>query len=232
MNIKTTHNLPKKIRVQWDPTMQEDIRAYHVYRSSSINGGYELVAKIRDTSYVDTIVEDGANYFYRVSAVDKDGLESEYERNSIHGKTLVKPNAPAMAEARLKGSVVELVWRKTDTRTVSYMVERSESVGWLDKTTTKYQGIKSEQFIDRKLRPDAQYGYKIYSVDRDGILSNPSIEVKVVTPEAMKQQASPHTNSAQPQQQQREYTQPRATPTTDGVEEIIMPMENIDLSEI
>ena len=228
-NIKTTNNLPKKIRIQWDASLQADIDMYHVYRSSSMNGGYERIAKLRDTSYVDTIVEDGASYYYRVSAVDKDGLESEYDRNSIHGKTLHKPSAPVMAEAHLVGQTIEVLWRKTDTRTRSYIVERTETIGWLDKTTTAFKGITSEHFVDKRVRPDAQYNYAIYSVDKDGIKSDPSIEAKAVTPESFK--GGPASRPV-PQREFREIRNPQVAPQEAPAEEILMPMENIDLSEI
>jgi len=229
VNIKTTNNLPQRIRIQWDPSTQADINLYHVYKSMHSNGGYNLIAKLRDTSYVDTIVEDGANYYYRVSAVDKDGLESEHDPHSIHGKTLDKPAAPAMTEAHLVGQTIEVMWRNADRRTQSYIVERTESIGWLDKTSTAYKGITSEHFLDRRVRPNAQYTYAIYSVDKDGIKSMPSVEAKIATPESFK--GAPASRPA-PRREFGEIRNPQVTPQDLPVEEIIMPMENIDLSEI
>lgn len=232
MNIKATNNLPKKIRVEWDPVMAEDFRLYHVYRSSSPDGGYDLVAKLRDTTFTDSVVEDGASYYYRVSAVDKDGLESPSERHSIHGQTLVKPNAPALVEGFLRGSIIELTWRKTDARTLSYTVERTESAGWLDSTTTTFKGVESEHFIDRKIRPNAQYSYTVYSVDRNNILSERSQEVKLVTPEHMGTTRPQKIKAPQQNYEAPVVPQRRVVPQTDGIEEVIMPMEDMDMSEI
>ena len=47
----------------------------------------------------DKIDEDGKSNFYRVSVVDKDGLESKYEKLSIQGMTLPKPETPDVAKA-------------------------------------------------------------------------------------------------------------------------------------
>jgi len=75
-NIKATDNLPKQIKVTWNQVNTKDFANYNLYRSQSIDGNYDLIAKIKKLEFIDTIEEDGEDYFYQVSVVDKDDLES------------------------------------------------------------------------------------------------------------------------------------------------------------
>jgi fibronectin type 3 domain-containing protein len=52
-------------------------RRYRVYRSADSRDGMERVFETTDTTYVDTNVRNGRVYFYAVSSVSAQGLESE-----------------------------------------------------------------------------------------------------------------------------------------------------------
>ncbi|MBN2816828.1 MAG: fibronectin type III domain-containing protein [Campylobacterales bacterium] len=223
VNIKTTNSLPRAIRIDWDKSTQKDFERYYVYRSESIDGNYELIAKLYNNTFTDKIEEDGKSYFYRVSVVDIDGLESEHEQNSIHGMTLVKPSAPAIVEASFKGSYIELVWNKADIRARSFIVERAEIKGWFERDTQRYEGITSKNFIDKKILPGTEYMYNVYSVDKDGIVSEPSIMVKIETPESTQVQSAPAP---------KEQKEIPVAPKVQKAPEVVAPMQNIDLSEI
>jgi len=225
VNIKTTNNLAKKIKIDWDASTQSDFELYHVYRSSSIDGSYDLVAKLHNShSFTDVIDEDGKSFFYRVSVIDKDGLESEHEKNSIHGMTLPKPSAPAIVEAELKASSIELMWSKADSRARTYIVEKTQTKGWFDTTSETYEGISSQHFIDKNILPSSKYYYTVYSVDKDGVKSDPSIEVKIETLESTEIEHAPVSKKIQ--------KEVKIAPKSDTTQEVISPMENLDLNEI
>jgi len=183
-NIQATKNLPKEIRVTWSPSTQKDFARYYLYRSDDIDGSYELIAKLYNPKFTDKIDEDGKAYFYRVSVVDKDGLESEHDKNTVMGTTLAKPNAPAVVEAKLVGSKIELRWDKSDPRTTSYIIMKKTKKGWFDEVNKEYKGIKKTFFVDSDIKPNTLYVYRVYSVDKNAIVSEPSIEVQIKTPES------------------------------------------------
>jgi len=225
VNIKTTNNLAKKIQISWDASTQEDFELYHVYKSKNMDGGYELIAKLHNSnSFIDNIDEDGKSYFYRVSVIDKDGLESEHEKNSIHGMTLPKPSAPGIVEAKLTKLTIELIWSKADPRARSFIVEKSETKGWFDKTSETYEGITSQHFSDKNILPNSKYLYTVYSVDKDGVKSEPSIEVKIETPESTEIESTPVKKRAD--------KEVKIAPRSDKKQEVISPAENLDLNEI
>lgn len=224
--IETTKELPKKIKLTWERSLEPDFMLYHVYRSEKIDGSYELIAKLqKSNTFVDEIGEDGKSYFYRVSVVDKDGLESEHQKNSVHGVTRPKPATPIIVDAKLSGASIELMWSKSDVRNVSFIVERVESAGWFKSKTEVYEGIKTEHFSDRNILADMKYTYSVYGVDKDKIRSKPSAPAEVITPESLKVKSSA--------KQVRPKKEVRVAPKIKEVEqEEFLPMQNLDLSEI
>ena len=183
-HIEATKNSPKKIDISWDASMQKDFSRYYLYRSEDVDGSYDLIAKLYNNHFEDKIDEDGKVYFYRVSVIDKDGLESEHEKKTAMGSTLVRPNAPAIVEARLLGSKIELKWGNSDPRTTSYIVVKKSKKGWFDVTTQQFHGIKKNIFIDSDITPDTSYSYTVYSVDENSIVSKPSMQAQIKTPES------------------------------------------------
>lgn len=125
MQIVASTDIPKKIEVHWKSTQVSDFLTYRVYRSVSINGSYEMVAETKNSSYTDEIKEDGKEYFYRVSVVDRDKLESINSNFTALGRTLVKPSTPSLAEAMFLNGQVKLSWVSSDSRAKSYIVRFS-----------------------------------------------------------------------------------------------------------
>ena len=66
------------VGVIWKKSDAEDIRAYRVYRSTSADTGYVLVSEQNRINYYDTSVVQGQIYYYKISAVDMAGNESEW----------------------------------------------------------------------------------------------------------------------------------------------------------
>ncbi len=222
-NIKVTTNLPRKIKITWSPSAQEDFSQYYLYRSEKLDSGYELIAKLFNNSFEDKIEEDGKTYFYRVSVVDKDGLESISDKNSIQGKTLNKPEAPAIVNAKLIGSDIKIEWSKTDPRSRTYVVEQTHKEGWFDESTEKFTDIKRTSFVDKNVALNSTYSYKVYSVDANGIQSEASMEVKVTTPESTEIQEAPIQESVEEDTVNKNLVQ-------EHTEDIVAPNADLDLS--
>ena len=183
-DIKATDNKPRLIYLTWKKSNIKDFLKYNVYRSKSLDGGYKLIAEVSKNSYSDKINEDGIEYFYRVSTVDRDGLESKHEVNSAKGVTLIKPNIPAITQANIVDGSVILKWSKTDERTKTYIVSKRYRKGMFDTVEEEFDGIENTSFHDTKLEPQTKYFYKVYSVDKNNIRSNESIEIELETKKA------------------------------------------------
>jgi fibronectin type 3 domain-containing protein len=179
-NITATKKLPRKIEIKWAKTNVSDFKTYRVYRSTALDGSYEMIAEVGNTTYIDNIEEDGKTYFYSVTVVDKDGLESKREE-AAQGSTLKKPDAPDLVEATLIKEKVKISWSKGDERIKTYIVEKRYKKSLFDEAVEDYEDVKGLEFIDPEIQPAMTYYYKVFSVDEFGIKSEPSIEVELKT---------------------------------------------------
>jgi len=222
--ITTTKNLPKKIKVNWEKSKAKDFGLYYVYRSESIDGSYDLVATLHNNKFEDKIDEDGKSYFYRVSVVDKDGLESKHEKLSIQGMALPKPETPDVVKANEVGKTIEITWSSADKRIETFTVTKTHKKSWIDTTSEDFEGIKGNKFIDREILADSEYTYIVYGIDKYGIKSEPSIEIKIKTKESDK--IIPANKKAS----QKEIVD--APVQEADTQETISPVQDLDLSEI
>lgn len=225
-HISATKNLPKMIKISWSASKQKDFHQYYLYRGKDIDSSFELIAKLYNNHYTDHIDKDGKVYFYRVSVVDKDGLESEHDKNTIMGMTLPKPDAPVITGIKLIDSGVELSWKKTDPRIKSFIIVRKNRTSWLKETTKEYKNIFQNSFVDKNIDPGSVYTYTIYGVDENGIVSKPSTEVKIKTAES---NAIVHGKKSEPVKAVEVKSQESDTKSS---QETVAPVQNLDVNEI
>lgn len=178
--LEATKNLPRSIDIKWQPTKIEDFEHYNLYRSSKRDGSYSVLSKLTKTSYSDQIDEDGEVYFYKVTAIDKDGLES-LPSIPVEGMSLPIPATPAITSATIEGKKAVIKWSAGDSRAKSYIVSRS-SGGWLKKEEIKFDDIKSTSFTDDSIVPNIKYDYKVSAVDENGLVSKPTDAAVLLLP--------------------------------------------------
>jgi len=222
--ISASKNFPKAIKVTWPESKQKDFQRYYLYRSDDIDGSYELIAKLYNNHFTDKIEKDGKRYFYRVSIVDKDGLESAHDAVTAMGMSLEKPIAPAIVEAKLLNNTIELKWQNNDPRAVSYIIVRKAKKGWFDEVSKEYQGIKNTYFVDNDIQSGTLYKYIVYSVDVNNIVSKPSIEVEIQTPESKELIAAPQSTQKS-EEKVVEQTEQKVSEKTE-----VAPVEELDLN--
>jgi len=181
-NIVATKELPKQIKITWAPVSNKDLDYYNVYRAKSSDGSYKTVAKTKTTEFTDTTSKDGEEFFYKVTAVDTDGLESLVQPYPTHGMSLPKPASPIVTSATIEGKKAVLRWVRGDDRATSYIVYRS-SGGWFSKEQIAFDSINGTSFTDDSIAPGIEYNYSVSSVDRFGIVSEQTKNVVLLLPE-------------------------------------------------
>ena len=67
----------KQITLIWLPNTESFLDHYQVYRSRQISSGFELLAKSDKTVFVDSPLADETLYYYQITAVGKEGDESQ-----------------------------------------------------------------------------------------------------------------------------------------------------------
>lgn len=171
---------PRKILLGWTANTEKDLDFYNIYRSTSGDGGYDYYVKLNETNFVDEINEDGQNYYYKVTAVDTDGLESPMQNNPVHGSTLAKPRTPSFIDAIVKNNTAVLRWKNNDPRTQNYTIIKTTQEGWLNTTTQEITGISDTRYTVKDLLPDTKYKFQVMSVDFNNINSEPTEAVDVL----------------------------------------------------
>jgi Abnormal spindle-like microcephaly-assoc'd, ASPM-SPD-2-Hydin/Fibronectin type III domain len=68
------------VHLQWNPSSSSGIAGYYVYRSTSQTGVFQKLNESPEasTSYTDTSVSPGTTYYYKVTSVDSDEIESSF----------------------------------------------------------------------------------------------------------------------------------------------------------
>ena len=141
--------------------------SYRIYRSESRGTGYSLLGTTSSTSYVNTGAAAGKTYYYRVKAVNRDGMASGYS-NIVSGKAkAAAPAAPSVTAGNSSTGKPRLTW-KAVSGAVSYRIYRSESRG------TGYSLLgttSSTSYVNTGAAAGKTYYYRVKAVNRDGMAS-------------------------------------------------------------
>lgn len=171
----------KQASLKWKANEEEDLAKYEVYRGRDAEAVNTRVLEVSapSTQAIDQGLQDGAKYFYRVRAVDKDGLEGNFS-NTAASSTKPVPVKPQGLKAVLDGNRIRLTWQPNPEKDITgYRVSQKsfflfwEKVGEAPGTEFLYQG---------ELKKGKTLYFRITAVDRTQLEGEPSEEVGLVIP--------------------------------------------------
>jgi len=188
LDLNATKDLPRKIVLSWQASQPSDISRYNIYRSDYSNDRFHKIKSVDSQvlTFEDFINEDAKIYFYKVRAVDEDGLESNENVNSVMGITLDKLKKPIITLAQIQGTKAILNWQAGDKRAVLYIVRKTIKNGLFNSKTIKFEGIHTLRFEDKDIVRGVEYSYTIQAVDENGILSKITDEAQLILPKLAK----------------------------------------------
>ena len=183
-NLVATNNQPRKISLNWEPSKSKDIVRYKVYSSTRANGSFKGRALVTTDvlSFDDLVNEDGKIMFYKVTAVDKDNLETSLNMNAVMGSTLIKITKPIMTLAQIQGEKAILNWQSGDDRTVSYIIHKKIKEDLFNFKTETFNNVTDIRFEDQDIIRGVEYTYTLQAVDQFGILSEKTNETTLILP--------------------------------------------------
>lgn len=81
VNIRVSNSEPKRISISWGASPSSDVVKYEIHRSTFSAFGYTKIKEVNANTfeYTDSTENSGKTYYYKIIAVDKDGLESTSE---------------------------------------------------------------------------------------------------------------------------------------------------------
>lgn len=168
------------VEITWPVSPEADAAGYNLYRANRIKGNY---AKLNDepihlleTFYSDRPSRQRTSYFYRVTAVDSSGNESE-RSNAAKADVmdLTPPSAPQslIATAREDGTI-ELQWKASapEPDFKSFVITRRQLGRFAGSAEAQLnqKDISGTSFVDRgeaglSLAEGARYQYTIFAAD-------------------------------------------------------------------
>lgn len=175
--LRTTSNIPKKIQLSWSASNEKDFSYYKVYRALNPLLFYTYRAKTKEPSFEDLVNENGKVYYYKVTAVDKDGLESYRQDNAIAGSTLGVPLEVIITSSSNDDRSVHITWDTQDDRAVKFDVIKE-----FNSQKQVITGISGKSFEDRDIVKGVVYTYSVVSMDKYGLASKASQEIVISIP--------------------------------------------------
>ena len=184
----------RAILVNWSANTEPDLVGYRLYRSSSSGGPFTLIATIGTQpapSYLDNDQQNGLvndqYYFYKISAFDTQGKESDLSRtNAVQARAGLPPEErpPRVVNIKARASMeaVYVAWDKVTTSHIKgYNIYRglSTSAGGVQWVSSVPQDTPG--FVDTSISKSSaeQYTYIIRTFNENYTESENSDPVQV-----------------------------------------------------
>jgi fibronectin type 3 domain-containing protein len=154
------------VQLDWNDNTDHDLWGYNLYRSTTIGGPYDKVntAPIPNSQYTDTGLTNNTTYYYRVTALDYAGLESEYSNEAYAAPADIAPFPPTRLDATAGDRQVTITWdANSDSDLAGYnLYRKTASTGYI-----KINGvlINGTSYTDSAVTIGTTYYYAVTAVD-------------------------------------------------------------------
>lgn len=176
-NITASNNLAKLIVLKWDASKISDLAGYVVYASEKEKGDFKKVAQVLMPLLEFKTEKNGMEWFFKVVAIDKDGIQGSLSQVPIRGISLIPPSAPVIKGANVQEGVAVIGWEVPDQRVNEIVVFRKEGIF---DTPLKFKlPARANKFVDKEMQDGVEYTYWVEFVDVNQIPSAPSQEFKL-----------------------------------------------------
>ncbi|MDR3711036.1 MAG: fibronectin type III domain-containing protein [Capsulimonadaceae bacterium] len=152
-----------QVALSWTETTGQIVSSYNIYRGTASGGESSTpLASVTSTSttYTDTTVANGTQYWYFVTAVNAGG---ESGHGSDQAATPSAPTTPTALNATGGNQQVLLTWTAPAGSPASYNIYRSLTSGG-EGTTAYKTGVSSTSYTDSGLTNNTQYFYEVTAV--------------------------------------------------------------------
>lgn len=165
-----------RLQVSWAASSAGDLAGYEVQRAGSAAGPFSRIAgPVGGTTFTNDGLPSGSTWYYRVVAIDDDGLRSA---PSAPSAGTVAPSPPSgLRIVAVADRSVAMAWNGTSEAVTRYVVERSTSSGGPFTTVGSTGGTS---FTDGGLSNGTTYFYRVRAEDAAGASSSPSAVVSAV----------------------------------------------------
>lgn len=171
------------VGLEWHHNAEPDLKGYNVYRKIN-NGNYSLLSFTGNFYFIDDSLSYNDTYFYRISAVDNNGLESaqsaEISANPVNKNPPLKPTGLIINARNWEGNLsIHLEWNANRAGDIAYYTIYRDTVAGFTPDSLKIIGTTGGiEFSDTtNLHFYTDYFYTIKAVDKGELSSVASDEV-------------------------------------------------------
>jgi fibronectin type 3 domain-containing protein len=152
------------VRISW--TAVSGAASYKIYRCVTSTGVYTHIDSTENNSYTDSDLSPGSTFYYKISAVGTDSIESP-QSDYVSAVTSGTPSPTKVNATGMSKTSIAITWT-TVSGAAKYKVYRCvTSTGvydYVDETAER-------SYTDNDLTPASAYYYKVSAVGTDGVES-------------------------------------------------------------
>lgn len=178
------------VSIMWQRNPESDLAGYRVYKDAVANFDIQpgkLIAEVNEMEYNDAMVQDNTAFYYKITAVDRRGNESEpSDEIKIQIPDYTAPEKPAgLVVVYVNLDEVRLVWAVNgEEDLLGYRVYRNLIGAFERKDQDRVaDSVSGNAFTDRNLSENIEYFYCVTAIDSAGNESLFSSILKIKTPD-------------------------------------------------
>lgn len=160
----------KEVPLSWQANVETDVSIYSIWRCDSAGEEFKNVARVEGKNlYVDTGLNDGVSYIYKIKAENKSGLISEFSE-PVTIRTKPRPEIPQGLSGEIRSGTVYLKWQRGGEPGIThYGVYELTGQG-----KEKIMDVMAPLFNEKAPGKGISKVYVITAVDQDGLESDPT----------------------------------------------------------
>jgi fibronectin type 3 domain-containing protein len=177
--LEASTRMARLIRLTWQPNPEKDVNGYLIETSKKPDGSFRKLTSVQVSEGVTLAAEEtelapSVTKYYRVKALDREGLESEWSP-VVQGVSKPLPDAPTGLTAQSEGNAFRIGWSPpAQSDVVQYKVWSKKLLGW-DLVATTEQPVYNMGAADLA----KAVTLAVTAVDKDRLESEKSEAVKV-----------------------------------------------------
>jgi hypothetical protein len=153
------------LELTWTPNAEGDLSHYALYRGNSedfIPGSGNLISETPDTSVIDSTWAQVGDYYYKLSAGDIYGNESDYAL--LRPSEIIVPTRLQSFNSVIRERAIEISWRLSEAGVLDFDILRTED------QDSKFRKLPSPDisrenlsytFVDDSCEPGRNYRYRV-----------------------------------------------------------------------
>ncbi|MDD5436196.1 MAG: FG-GAP-like repeat-containing protein, partial [Candidatus Omnitrophica bacterium] len=168
-----------QINLSWTDNSIDE-KKFCIERKTDANGAYAEIHRsaANKTSYSDKTVVLGKTYYYRVRAINKKGVYSEYS-NEANATTLL-PAPSGLTATTVSKSSINLYWKDNAGDAKNFLIERKTGAKGTYAQIAK-TGPKDTDYKNNQLVRGTTYYYRVRVINKKGYYSGYSNEASATT---------------------------------------------------